>query len=187
MVIVHTLSSRRPPAAPRTARSQASSRASSANRTRTVLSPASVPSCSVKVDSSMAWPMALATPASDTSSSVSPSGRPGRGSRPARDAGARRWPSGAAETGRPARRRRDRRRAPTFTSPSSAMSRLTVAWVTSKPRSASRSTSSCWLAIAPGSRRGRATVAGARACSARDAAGCPGRGRWSHRGRMIHR
>ena len=52
--------------------SQASRRASSANSTRMVLSPARVPSCLVKVDSSMACPMALATPASDTSSTIKP-------------------------------------------------------------------------------------------------------------------
>src|SRR4029077_2098931 len=40
----------------------ASRRASSAKRTRSVLSPASVPSCSVSDDSSIAWAMTLAGP-----------------------------------------------------------------------------------------------------------------------------
>ena len=42
--------------------SQRSSRASSANRTSSVLSPASVPSCSSRVDSSMAWAIVEAVP-----------------------------------------------------------------------------------------------------------------------------
>ncbi len=42
--------------------SQRSRRGSSAKRTRSVLSPASVPSCSVRLDSSMAWATTLAVP-----------------------------------------------------------------------------------------------------------------------------
>ena len=47
------------PGALRSGCRQRSRRSSSANSTRTVLSPASVPSCSWKLDSSMAWAMAL--------------------------------------------------------------------------------------------------------------------------------
>ena len=52
--------------------SQRSRRDSSANRTRSVLSPASVPSCSRSVDSSMAWAMTLAVPGVPVSTRISP-------------------------------------------------------------------------------------------------------------------
>src|SRR4029079_14901221 len=50
--------------------SQCSRRESSAKRTRSVLSPASVPSCSRRLDSSMAWAMTLAVPGVPVSTSV---------------------------------------------------------------------------------------------------------------------
>ena len=52
--------------------SQRSRRTSSANRTRSVLSPARVPSCSWSVDSSMAWAITLAVPGVPVSTRISP-------------------------------------------------------------------------------------------------------------------
>ena len=52
--------------------SQRSRRASSANRTRSVLSPASVPSCSCRVDSSIAWATTLAVPGVPVRTRMSP-------------------------------------------------------------------------------------------------------------------
>ena len=105
--------------------SQRSRRGSSANRTRSVLSPASVPSCSCRVDSSMAWAMTLAVPGVPIRSRMSPL-RPTRdrdvGEDPAQALVGRRRRVGAARSLR-RRRRRGRRRAGTLTRPSSAMSR----------------------------------------------------------------
>src|SRR6476660_1731315 len=51
---------------------QRSRRAASAKRTRSVLSPASVPSCSRRLDSSIAWAMTLAVPGVPVSTRISP-------------------------------------------------------------------------------------------------------------------